>query len=230
MRHALRRSIAEALGSLFLATTVIGSGIMAERLCGGNQGLALLCNVLAICAFLGPLIFVLAPISGAHLNPAVTMIFFIAGEMPLSMAIAYVLAQIAGAIPGAWLAHAMFDEPIFQMATQVRTGSGQWLSEAIASFGLIATIVFIRKSRAAVAPLAVTFYVMAACWFTASAAFLNPALTLARSLTDTFTGIRPVDAPGFIAAQLAGALAGLGLYRMHSRALRSDSKRKARRS
>lgn len=201
-----RRLVAEALGSALLVATVVGSGIMAAALTT-DGALALLGNTLPTGAILVVLITVLGPISGAHFNPAVTLVFTLRRELPASLALAYILAQCAGAIAGTLLAHAMFELPLLQLSTHARTGAGQWLAEAVATFGLVAVILGgVRANASAVAWL-VGLYITAAYWFTASTSFANPAVTLARALTDSFSGISPADAPGFIIAQLIGALA-----------------------
>jgi glycerol uptake facilitator-like aquaporin len=201
-----RRLIAEALGTAFLLATVIGSGIMAERLADGNMALALLCNTIPTGAILAVLILMLGPVSGAHLNPAVTLSFLLQRELDAGDALAYLGAQIAGGIAGTWCAHAMFEEPVLMLALAARTGAGQWLGEMIATFGLVATIIAcVRLRPAAVAP-AVGLYITAAYWFTSSTSFANPAVTIARSLSDTFAGIRPADVPAFVAAQCVGAI------------------------
>ena len=196
----------EFLGSLLLLTTVVGSGIMAERLAGGNAAIALLGNTIPTGAILYVLITMLGPVSGAHFNPAVTLAGLLRGEMRAGSALAYVLAQVSGAIAGVLLAHAMFDLDVFQASAKLRTGPAQWLSEAVAVFGLL-TVIFstLRNAPQSVAASA-ALYITAAYWFTASTSFANPAVTIARSLTDTFSGIRPTDVLGFIAAQLIGAL------------------------
>jgi glycerol uptake facilitator-like aquaporin len=200
-----RRLAAEAVGSFFLFATVIGSGIMAERFSGGNIAVALLANTLATGAILFVLITMLGPISGAHMNPAVSLVAASRRELTWPDAAAYIAAQIAFGILGAFAAHAMFDLPILQLSTKMRTGPGQWLGEAIATFGLILTILgTARHRREWVAP-AVALYITAAYWFTSSTSFANPAITVARCLSDTFAGIAPSDAPMFIAAQLVGA-------------------------
>jgi glycerol uptake facilitator-like aquaporin len=200
-----RRLAAEGLGSFFLFAAVIGSGIMGERLAGGNVAIALLANTLATGAILFVLIAMLGPISGAHMNPAVSLVAASRRELPWPDAGAYIAAQLALGILGAFAAHAMFDLPILQWSAKARTGPGQWLGEAIATFGLILTILgTVRHRREWVAP-AVALYISAAYWFTSSTSFANPAITVARSLSDTFAGIAPGDAPMFIAAQLVGA-------------------------
>jgi glycerol uptake facilitator-like aquaporin len=200
-----RRLAAETLGSALLLATVVGSGIMAERLAGGNDALALLANAIATGCMLFVLIAALGPISGAHFNPAVTLSLALRREVTLTDAALYLPAQIAGAILGVILAHAMFDLSLLQESTTARTGSDQWIAEAVATFGLLFTIYGTRHTPALVAP-AVALFITAAYWFTASTSFANPAVTLARALTDTFAGIAPQDAPAFIAVQLATAL------------------------
>jgi glycerol uptake facilitator-like aquaporin len=192
---------------------VIGSGIMAERLSGGNVALALLGNTLATGAILFVLIAMLGPISGAQFNPAVTAVVLLQRRMPLLEAGGFVLAQVAGAFVGVWVAHLMFDEAVLQVSTKVRTSPSQWLSEGVAAFGLLLAILLTLRARAEAVPAAVALYITAAYWFTASTSFANPAVTIARSFSDTFAGIRPTDAPMFIVAQVAGALAALCVYR-----------------
>jgi glycerol uptake facilitator-like aquaporin len=208
MTHSrlVQRLGAEGLGTAFLLATVIGSGIMAERLAGGNQALALLCNTLPTGAILVVLITIFGPLSGAHLNPAVSLVFALRKEMPWNEFAAYVVAQIVGGILGALLAHAMFELPFFQISGTARTGLGQWIAEAVAVYGLILTILGCLARNAAAVPMAVGLYITAAYWFTASTSFANPAVTIARSLSDTFAGIAPTDVPAFIAAQIIGAM------------------------
>ncbi len=208
-----RKLVAEALGTAFLLAVVVGSGIMAERLAGGNVALALLANTLATGAGLTALILTFGPISGAHFNPAVTIADAWAGGLPWREVPAYVLAQVAGAFAGVAAAHGMFDLPVFFASQNVRTGPSQWWSEFVATFGLLAVIWGTVKSRPSVTPFVVGAYITAAYWFTASTSFANPAVTLARAATDTFAGIRPVDAPLFIIAQLLGALAATAVFR-----------------
>ena len=200
-----RRLAAEGTGAFFLFVAVIGSGIMAERLAGGNVAVALLANTLATGAILFVLITMLGPISGAHMNPAVSLVAASRRELPWPDAAAYIAAQLAFGILGALAAHAMFDLPLLQFSAKTRTGSGQWLGEAIATFGLILTILGTVRYRKQWVPPAVALYISAAYWFTSSTSFANPAITVARSLSDTFAGIAPGDAPMFVAAQLAGA-------------------------
>jgi len=200
-----KRLAAEGLGSFFLFATVIGSGIMAMNLSAGNIGLALLANSIATGAILFVLITIFGPVSGAHMNPAVSLVAASRSELPRTDAAAYIAAQLAFGVLGAWAAHAMFDLPILQLSTKARTGFGQGLGEAIATFGLILTILgTVRHRREWVAP-AVALYITAAYWFTSSTSFANPAITVARSLSDTFAGISPHDVPLFIGAQLVGA-------------------------
>lgn len=208
-----RRLVAEGLGSALLLTVVVGSGIMAERLSGGSVGLALLANALATGAGLYALILTFGPISGAHLNPAVTLVAALQRQLSWRDALAYWGVQVAGAIAGVWLAHGMFELPIWQLSGHVRTGNGQWLAEAVATLGLLMVISGTARHRPDSTPAAVAAYITAAYWFTASTSFANPAVTLARALTDTFAGIRLADVPGFMLAQLAGALLALILGR-----------------
>ncbi len=198
---------AEGLGSFFLFATVIGSGIMAENLAGGNVAVALLGNTVATAAMLFVLITMLGPISGAHFNPAVSLVMASRRALSWRNFAVYALVQIGCGVLGAWAAHLMFDLPIIQFATKARTGVGQWTGEFIATFGLILTILGTERHRPAWIPASVALYITAAYWFTSSTSFANPAITIARSLTDSFSGIAPGDAPMFIAAQLAGAMA-----------------------
>jgi len=209
-----RRIAGEFFGALGLLSAVVGSGIMAERLAGGNMAIALLANTLATGAALVALILTFGPVSGAHFNPAVTLSAAINGEITWSEMALYTVAQIAGAFLGVGLANLMFDLPVFFASTKVRTGFSQWLGEFVATFGLIAVIHGCsRRQRTVVVPFAVAAYITAAYWFTSSTSFANPAVTIARSLSDTFAGIRPVDIPGFIAAQLTGMFAATILFR-----------------
>jgi glycerol uptake facilitator-like aquaporin len=205
-----RRLVAEGVGTAFLLATVVGSGIMAERLAGGNVALALLGNTLPTGAILMVLILVFGPVSGAHFNPAVSLVFGLRGELPRRILPAYVAVQIFGGIAGVVAAHAMFDLPVLQVSAHVRTGPGQWLAEFVATFGLLLTILGCLARHREAIPYAVGLYITAAYWFTASTSFANPAVTVARALTDTFAGIAPGGAPAFIAAQLLGAVAALG--------------------
>jgi glycerol uptake facilitator-like aquaporin len=206
-----RRLTAEGLGSALLAATVVGSGIMAERLAGGNLAIALLANTGATVAVLAALIALLGPVSGAHFNPAVSLVEALRGRLTVTDAASYVLLQIVGCCAGAFLAHLMFELPVLQASGHARTGLAQWLAEAVATFGLVLIVVGHRRSEDA--PWMVAAWIGAAYWFTASTSFANPAITIARSLTDTFSGIRPIDVPGFMAAQLLGALGALGAAR-----------------
>jgi glycerol uptake facilitator-like aquaporin len=202
----VKRLTAEFLGTAFLLAGVVGSGIMAAKLAGGNGALALLCNTLPTGAILVVLITVLGPISGAHFNPAVTLVFTGKRELPIQEAMLYIIAQIAGGIAGTTAAHLMFGLPLLDISMKTRTGGAQWFAEAVAAFGLVATILAgVRFQRNAV-PWLVGLYITAAYWFTASTSFANPAVAIARSLTNTFAGIRPVDLPGFIVAELLGAI------------------------
>ena len=194
-----------------MLAAIVGSGIMAERLAGGNEALALLCNSLATGAILVVLIAVFGPVSGAHLNPAVTVAFLSRAEVSAGSAIAYVGAQILGAVLGTWLAHAMFNETLFQVSLHDRQGAGLWLAEAVATFGLVLTIFGTLRWKPEATPLTVGLFITSAYWFTASTSFANPAVTIARSLTNTFAGIGPTGVPPFIVAQLLGAIAAAGL-------------------
>lgn len=200
-----QRNLAEGLGTAFLLAAVVGSGIMGEQLAGGNAAIALLANSLATGAILAVLILIFGPVSGAHFNPAVSIAFGLRGELPWQVVGLYTACQIAGGIIGTLLAHGMFDLPLFQFSTHVRSGTGQWLAEVIAAFGLLLTIFGCVARTPAAMPYAVGFYITAAYWFTASTSFANPAVTVARALTDTFAGIAPAGVPAFILAQLAGA-------------------------
>jgi glycerol uptake facilitator-like aquaporin len=208
-----RRFVSEAIGTAFLVATVVGSGVMAERLSGGNVALALLANTVATGAGLVALILAFGPISGAHFNPVVTLADAWEGGMPWREVPAYLLAQFAGAPIGTMLAHVMFGEALIGASTKARAGASQFVSEVVATFGLLAVIWACARRRPAAAPFAVGAYITAAYWFTASTSFANPAVTFARTLTDTFAGIRPKDAPAFIAAQLVGGWAATMLFR-----------------
>jgi glycerol uptake facilitator-like aquaporin len=205
-----RRLVAEVLGTALLVATVVGSGIMAESLTR-DVALALLGNTLATGAILVVLISILGPISGAHFNPAVTLIFALKRELTPREALLYVAAQVAGGIAGTMLAHAMFALPVWEASLKMRTGGAQWLAEGVAAFGLIATILAGIKFNRAAIPWLVGLYITAAYWFTSSTSFANPAVAIARSLTNTFSGIRPLDLPGFIAAEFVGAVLALVL-------------------
>lgn len=211
-----RKLLGEAIGSLLLFATVVGSGIMAERLAGGNAAVALLGNTLATGAILYVLITMLGPVSGAQFNPAVTLVMRLRGECCWKGAALVVLTQVAAGVLGVWLAHAMFDLPILQVSAKARTGMGQWLGEFVATFGLVLTILGTLRHKPEAVSVSVALYIVAGYWFTSSTSFANPAITMARSLSDSFAGIAPGDVPGFIAAQLAGAvsahLLALGLF------------------
>lgn len=201
-----RKLAAEVLGTALLLTTVIGSGIMAERLAGGNVAIALLANTLATVGGLYILIEVFGPVSGAHFNPAVSMVMAGRGELPVAALLPYVMAQLAGAVLGAWLAHAMFELPILQWSAKVRSGTGQWIAEAVATAGLLLVILRAPAGRASAM---VAAYIGAAYWFTASTSFANPAAAFGRMFSDSFAGIAPGSVPGFVLAQLAGAAVGV---------------------
>ncbi len=202
-----RRLFAEWLGTLFLLATVVGSGIMAERLAGGNVAIALLGNTIPTGAILVVLITIFGPISGAHFNPAVTLVFWMRREISTRDSLAFVAVQILGGICGVLIAHIMFENPLFDPSTHARTGPAQWVSEFVATFGLVATILGTLKARAEAVPMAVGLYITAAYWFTASTSFANPAVTIARSLSNTFAGIDPSHVAMFILVQLLGAVA-----------------------
>ena len=208
----LRRLAAEALGTALLLAVVIGSGVMGETLAGGNVAVALLGNTLATGAALVVLITVFGPLSGAHFNPAVTLVMALRREIGPGLAVAYAAAQTAGAVLGVWAAHAMFALPILQISEKLRDGPAQVFSEAVATFGLIGTILGVSKYRPDMTAVCVGLYITAAYWFTASTSFANPAVTLARALSNSFAGIAPASAPGFIVGQLAGALVALLVF------------------
>lgn len=209
-----RKLFAEFIGTALLLATVVGSGIMGVALADGNDAIALLANAGATAGALYVLIVLFGPISGAHFNPAVTLAMRLRGELRNGEAAAYIAVQIVGAIAGVLLAHAMFDLPLIQPGTHVRTGVPQWISEAVATFGLLLTILVGIRHRSTAVPVLVASYIFAAYWFTASTSFANPAVTLARSLTQTFAGIRPDDIVGFVVAQLVGMLAGCAVASM----------------
>ena len=209
-----QRLLAEGLGTALLLATVVGSGIMAERLAGGNVALALLCNSLATGAILVVIILMFAPISGAHFNPAVSLAFALRGELPWQTAVIYTACQIAGGVLGVWAAHLMFDLPVLQISIKIRTGFGQWFAEAVATFGLLLAIFGCAARAPAAIPYAMGLYITAAYWFTASTSFANPAVTLARALSNTFAGIAPGGVMAFIAAQLLGMLAAVLIARL----------------
>ncbi len=201
-----RRLLAEGLGSFFLFATVIGSGVMAEALAGGNVAVALLGNTMATGAMLFVLIAIFGPVSGAHFNPAVTLAFALRGEFAWRNLVPYIAVQLFGGVLGAWAAHLMFELPILQFSAKTRTGIGQWTGEFIATFGLLLTVFGLLRHRPSAIPAGVALYITAAYWFTSSTSFANPAITVVRSLSDSFAGIAPLDVPGFIAAQLTGML------------------------
>jgi glycerol uptake facilitator-like aquaporin len=207
----LRKLTAEALGSAMLAGTVIGSGVLAQKLAGGNDAVALLGNTLATGAMLYVLINALGPISGAHFNPAVTLVMVLRREIGIGGALGYLVVQVAGCVAGAVLAHAMFELPLLQISTHVRAGPAQVLSEGVATFALVFAILGVSRFRPDAVPTAVALVIVAGYWWTASTSFANPAITVARALSDTFAGVRPADAPGFILGQLAGALLATGV-------------------
>jgi len=200
-----QRLAAEWLGTAFLLAAVVGSGIMAQKLAGGNAALALLCNTIPTGAILVVLILIFGPLSGAHFNPAVTLAFAARGELPWVIAALYIAVQMAGGVAGVWAAHLMFELPLWQSSLTVRTGAGQWFAEGVATFGLLLTIFGCVAHAPSAVPYAVGLYITSAYWFTASTSFANPAVTFARSLSDTFAGIAPAGVLAFIAAQLLGA-------------------------
>lgn len=206
-----QRLAAEGLGTGLLVATVVGSGIMAERLAGGNVALALLGNTLPTGAILVVLIMVFGPISGAHFNPAVSLVMAIRRGLSAIALPLYVVAQVIGGCAGTWAAHLMFELPVLQLGEKVRTGGPQWFAEGLATFGLLVTILGVSRFRPTAVPVAVGLYITAAYWFTASTSFANPAVTIARAFTKSFSGIAPVDVPMFILAQLVGALTALAL-------------------
>jgi glycerol uptake facilitator-like aquaporin len=208
-----RRLVCEGLGTAFLLAAVVGSGIMAQKLAGGNVALALLGNTLPTGAILVVLILIFGPLSGAHFNPAVSIAFALRRGLPWPEAALYIAAQIAGAMIGVWTAHLMFELPLWQLSATVRSGAGQWLAEAVATFGLVLTILGCAARTPAAVPYAVGLYITSAYWFTASTSFANPAVTLARSMSDTFAGIAPTGVAAFIAAQLGGMIAAVLLGR-----------------
>jgi glycerol uptake facilitator-like aquaporin len=211
MPSLAQRGVAECLGTAFLLAGIVGSGIMAAKLAGGNGALALLCNTLPTGAILTVLILTFGPVSGAHFNPAVSMALALRRELSPGVAAMYISAQLVGAIVGVWAAHLMFELPLWQLSATVRTGSGQWFAEGVATFGLLLTIFGCGARTPAAIPYAVGLYITAAYWFTASTSFANPAVTIARALSDTYAGIAPPGVLAFIAAQLLGMLAALAL-------------------
>lgn len=218
-----RRLTAEALGSALLTGVVIGSGILASRLSGGNDAVALLANTGATAAILFVLITALAPISGAHFNPAVTLVMALQREIGVGAALAYGLVQVAGCIGGAMLAHAMFALPLLQTATYVRAGFAQDLSEGVATFALVLAILLVSRARPQAVPAAVALTIAAGYWWTASTSFANPAITVARALSDTFAGVRPADVPGFVAGQVVGALSAWAVCLVLTQRIRSPT-------
>ena len=208
----LRKVTAECVGTALLLAVVVGSGIMGERLAGGNAAIALLGNTIATGAGLVVLINIFGPVSGAHFNPAVTLAFLMRGEADRRTASLFVVAQLVGAVLGVWAAHAMFAEPLLQVSTKLRDGPAQGFSEFVATFGLIGTIFGTQRSRPEFTPVAVGLYITAAYWFTASTSFANPAVTIARRLSDTFAGIAPASVPLFIVGQLAGTVTAVGFF------------------
>jgi glycerol uptake facilitator-like aquaporin len=209
MPSLAQRAMAEFLGTAFLLAAVVGSGIMAQRLAGGNIALALLCNTLATAAILPVIILMFGSVSGAHFNPAVSLAFALRGELSWQVALLYVAVQAIAAIAGVWVAHLMFDLPVWQISSTVRSGPGLWLAEAVATFGLLLTIFGCLARAPAAVPYAVGLYIASAYWFTASTSFANPAVTIARSVSDTFAGIAPAGVPAFIAAQIVGMFAAV---------------------
>jgi glycerol uptake facilitator-like aquaporin len=222
----LRAIGAEFGGAAILLAAVVGSGIMGQSLAGGNAAIALLANSLATAAVLWVLIDMLGPVSGAHFNPAVSLALWMDGRIAPSRALAYAGAQLAGAVSGVILAHAMFDQPLLQISQTARASAGQWISELVATGGLVCVILIALRRSAPAIPAAVSLYILAAYWFTASTSFANPAVTLARSLTATFAGIAPAHVPAFALAQLAGALCGLGVARALTRGDRQTETRR----
>ena len=213
MPSLAQRGVAECLGTAFLLAAVVGSGVMAAKLSEGNGALALLCNTLPTGAILTVLILTFGPISGAHLNPAVSVALALRRSLPARTAAIYIGAQVIGAVAGVWAAHVMFELPLWQLSGTVRTGPGQWFAEAVATFGLLLTILGCSARAPSAVPFAVGLYITSAYWFTASTSFANPAVTIARSLSDTFTGIAPAGVAAFIAAQFVGMLAAVVLGR-----------------
>jgi glycerol uptake facilitator-like aquaporin len=211
MPSLAQRLFSEWLGTAFLLAAVVGSGIMAAKLAGGNGAVALLCNTLATGAILVVLITVFGPVSGAHFNPAVSLAFALRAALPWQDATYYVVAQVVGGIIGVWAAHLMFELPVWQLSVTSRNGSGQWIAEAVATFGLVLTIFGCVARASSAVPFAVGLYITSAYWFTASTSFANPAVTIARSLSDTFAGIAPAGVVAFIVAQLVGMLVAVAV-------------------
>lgn len=212
------RLCAEFFGTAFLLAAVVGSGVMGERLADGNAGIALLANSLATAGALIALILVCGPLSGAHFNPAVTLVLAVRGDLPWAQTAPYILVQMLGAVSGVWAAHLMFELPILQASVHARSGFAQGFSEFVATAGLLATVLGVSRSRPDAVPFAVAGYILAAYWFTASTSFANPAVTLARSLTDTFSGIRPADVPGFLLAQALAVVVAASAMQLHRKA------------
>jgi glycerol uptake facilitator-like aquaporin len=213
MPSLAQRAVSECLGTAFLLAAVVGSGIMAAKLAGGNDAIALLCNTLPTGTILVVLISIFGPLSGAHFNPAVSLAFALRGVFPWRVAGLYVIAQVLGGIAGVWMAHLMFEQPVWQLSMTVRGGSGQWLAEAVATFGLLLTIFGCIACKSEATAYAVGLYITAAYWFTSSTSFANPAVTIARSLSDTFAGISPQGVAAFVIAQCVGMLAATVLAR-----------------
>jgi glycerol uptake facilitator-like aquaporin len=213
MASLAQRGVAECMGTAFLLAGAVGSGIMAAKLAGGNGALALLCNTLPTGAILTVLILTFGPVSGAHFNPAVSIAMVIRRELQIGIAAMYIVMQIVGGIIGVLAAHVMFDLPLWQISSTMRTGSGQWFAEAVATFGLLLTILGCSARTPSATPYAVGLYITSAYWFTASTSFANPAVTIARSISDTFAGIAPTGVTAFIAAQFVGMLAAVALGR-----------------
>lgn len=211
MAIGARQIAGEFIGTAFLLAAVVGSGIMAQRLAGGNGAIGLLCNTIPTGAILVVLILIFGPLSGAHFNPAVTVAFALKKSIRWNVVPTYIIAQCAGALVGVWAAHLMFEQPLWQNSLTIRTGAGQWLGEAIATFGLLLTILGCEARRSDAVPYAVGLYITAAYWFTSSTSFANPAVTVARSMSNTFTGIAPSGVAAFVAAQFAGMLASVAL-------------------
>jgi glycerol uptake facilitator-like aquaporin len=209
MPSLAQRAVSECLGTAFLLAAVVGSGIMAAKLAGGNTALALLCNTLPTGAILVVLILIFGPLSGAHFNPAVSLAFALRGELPWPTMCIYIVTQVVGGVVGVWAAHLMFELPLWQFSTTIRTGSAQWFAEAVATFGLGLTIFGSLAHAPSAVPYAVGLYITSAYWFTASTSFANPAVTIARSLSDTFAGIAPAGVLGFVVAQLLGTAAAI---------------------
>jgi glycerol uptake facilitator-like aquaporin len=209
MPSLARRLFSEWLGTAFLLAAVVGSGIMAEKLAGGNVALALLCNTIPTGAILVVLILIFGPLSGAHFNPAVSLAFALRRELPWPNAAGYIAAQIVGAVAGVWAAHLMFELPVWQFSVTSRSGAGQWLAEAVATFGLLLTILGCVARTPTAVPYAVGLYITSAYWFTASTSFANPAVTIARAMSNTFAGIAPAGVLAFVVAQVAGMLAAV---------------------